>query len=454
LINDKATTFAIIGKPNNGKSSIISTLTFDDRIAVADEIGTTKFKSKYTYKYNGKDICHFYDTPGFENAEKIYDNLENNPIDISIKKKLEKYLQDVKKEKSITSKSIEIIEAVLDCDFVVFVINISKDFNINEIGYELEILKKLSQDVIVLFNQIDKNNYKENWKKILLDEYDIKNTYTIDPLNSQYENIIKIFTSIYSKNSEKYESNQLDKVLITYRNHYKENMNETIKLISEYLKDTLAIKIDTTREKIKSKEAEYQMVDEINKKEKNVQKEINKIWGYHQVKVIDKREKYNTPINTKLKLTKKEKALISATIGAISTGTATGLLSGGLAAPAGALIGGTVGAAAGYLSDGKLYDYNILKKDAVISIDKKDMDLSMILLQRILYYTKVIINHGHANRTAIEIEKIEKVELSNYKKDIFKIHKSFVCDENTHEYLEKLNELLKDKVKEYIKYDF
>lgn len=60
--NDKAT-FAVIGKPNNGKSSIISTLTFDDRIEIADEIGTTKKSIKYSYKYNNQEICSYFDNP-------------------------------------------------------------------------------------------------------------------------------------------------------------------------------------------------------------------------------------------------------------------------------------------------------------------------------------------------------------------------------------------------------
>lgn len=51
---NKHANFAVIGKPNNGKSTIISTLTFDDRIEIADEIGTTKKSAKYLYNYMEK----------------------------------------------------------------------------------------------------------------------------------------------------------------------------------------------------------------------------------------------------------------------------------------------------------------------------------------------------------------------------------------------------------------
>ncbi len=58
--------FAVIGHPNEGKSSVVSTLTEDDRIRVSRTPGETTVSKQYTVKIDGEDIIRFVDTPGFQ----------------------------------------------------------------------------------------------------------------------------------------------------------------------------------------------------------------------------------------------------------------------------------------------------------------------------------------------------------------------------------------------------
>ncbi len=58
--------FAVLGHPNEGKSSVVSTLSEDDQIRVSQVPGETTVSRTYTVKIDGKEIIRFVDTPGFQ----------------------------------------------------------------------------------------------------------------------------------------------------------------------------------------------------------------------------------------------------------------------------------------------------------------------------------------------------------------------------------------------------
>ena len=58
--------FAVLGHPNEGKSSVVSTLTEDDQISVSRIPGETTVSRSYTVKIDGEEIIRFVDTPGFQ----------------------------------------------------------------------------------------------------------------------------------------------------------------------------------------------------------------------------------------------------------------------------------------------------------------------------------------------------------------------------------------------------
>ncbi|MCG8531816.1 MAG: GTPase/DUF3482 domain-containing protein, partial [Desulfovibrionales bacterium] len=58
--------FAVVGHPNEGKSSVVSTLTEDDSIKISPIPGETTRSGSYTVEIDGKQIIRFVDTPGFQ----------------------------------------------------------------------------------------------------------------------------------------------------------------------------------------------------------------------------------------------------------------------------------------------------------------------------------------------------------------------------------------------------
>ncbi len=62
--------FAIVGHPNEGKSSVLSTLSEDDSVRISPVPGETTECRTFPVKIDGREIIRFIDTPGFQNPRQ------------------------------------------------------------------------------------------------------------------------------------------------------------------------------------------------------------------------------------------------------------------------------------------------------------------------------------------------------------------------------------------------
>ena len=62
--------FAVVGHPNKGKSSIVSTLARNDRVAVSMQSGTTVVAETFDIEI-GRARYQLIDTPGFQRPRKV-----------------------------------------------------------------------------------------------------------------------------------------------------------------------------------------------------------------------------------------------------------------------------------------------------------------------------------------------------------------------------------------------
>ena len=67
--SDTVLTFAIVGHPNEGKSSVVSTLTEDDSVRITPIPGETVKCQTFPVVVDGREIVRFVDTPGFQSPK-------------------------------------------------------------------------------------------------------------------------------------------------------------------------------------------------------------------------------------------------------------------------------------------------------------------------------------------------------------------------------------------------
>jgi GTPase Era involved in 16S rRNA processing len=495
-MRSKIPTFAVIGKPNNGKSSLISALTFKDEIGVSAETGTTVVSEIYHYIYKDNILCSFFDTPGFESAKTIWafikKNEERREEDI-----LKDFISSQYSNKNL-SKDIEILKAILESDFLIFMINISENVNINTIGNQLRIIKFINKPKLVAFNKIGTKDYSNEWRKILK-EYNLTTIVDINPLTANFNNTAILYEKLKKVTSTNDERKALDKVISINKEHIKINKVRSANIISKMLQEILQLKYKYKNKKIKEKLTDEDKVNILNiyrnkiyEIENIAKKKVGEIWGYKEVKIIDYREEIDSNANSELGIAKNGivgfSAVGGAIIGAIgATGTTAGI--GATAASIGAactagvgatstatgvgaactttsigLAGtvasiGTIGIASGaisFLLVGGL-TYAGMKKyfpnrEIIHQIDKNNYDVTFIVLKRSLEHLNKIIEHGHANRQDVIILKDSKTWKFNsewsFQKDeikaIKKIHTELVKDKNSHEHRGNLAQIIKN----------
>lgn len=455
-MKNNAPTFAFIGKPNNGKSSMISALTFDDRIEVSKSVGTTTKAVQYSYIYNKRVVCNFFDTPGFEQAKKIVSFIKEYQSEYFGNSIFNAFIAQYSTDTQI-QKDIEILHAILASDFIIFVIDISQHYNKNVIGYEFEILHFLKKPILILLNKIQEHDYTKEWKEAL-SQHNLTNIYPINPLNSSYTNIDTIYKNLYTVDATLQQKQFLDQLLHLHRIHYQEkkilSAKEIASMIVEILQFESNMKFQESEvDEILQKKALEEYQEAIYKIERKSKKRVEQIWGYYQIKVLDESVNIDAKESIDLGVTKNRLALIGASIGALG-GSAivapTAIFDAGFTTAIVATIGGVLGAKTAYELGNKFSSFMISNHKIIHKMDAKNFNATFILLKRSLEHLYRLIKHGHANREAIIIPKDPMLwhftKEWNFQKDeenkIAIFHKSIVKDENTKEIEKQLCELL------------
>jgi len=424
----KAPRIAFIGKPNNGKSSIISALTMDDRIKVAPEAGTTKQVNEYIYKdKNGSTIAVFYDTPGFEHPKKIYQFLLSHTLADAIE-----HFSDEKYK-----KDVEILKAINESDVLSFVVDSSNTPDIHTHGYEIGILNLSKRPSIIVLNPHSKENRNEEWREFLK-RFNLVKITEFNPLKSGFSQINEFFETL-----EKFHPD-IKELKKWHKEDFENRLNRSFELIADKIYElvTYEYKGKLNKSSAKLKEEYFK---NLNKIEKSLKNELKKLWGYYETPVVD----------TSFKLEDKQ---FSKDIGfsrakLIALGIVLGILvsviDGGLTLASfitAALIGGVVGASIKEVTD-KLTNTVTFRLD-----EKKGHFVMLTSILRSLEFLDTLLNHGHANRSEIKISddiKNWKYKVDSFTKDEQKelnaIFKSFIEQKEVIKNKEKLKTLLKDK---------
>lgn len=146
--NDEILKFAVIGRPNVGKSSLVNAILGEERQIVSDVAGTTRDSADSRFTYDHQDYL-VIDTAGMRKKGKVYENIEKYSI-------------------------IRSLKAIERCDVAVIVIDaesgiIEHDKHI--VSYALEAGKALCLVVNKWDTIKDKDAALKEWKKRLDNEF-------------------------------------------------------------------------------------------------------------------------------------------------------------------------------------------------------------------------------------------------------------------------------------------
>ncbi len=154
--------FAVLGHPNEGKSSVVSTLTEDDQIRVSPMPGETTASSAYTVKIDGREIIRFVDTPGFQVPQQTLAWFRNytGPADQIV----DQFIRSVEKD-PFYADECELFRPVARGAGIIYVVDGSRPVREDDLA-EIEILRLTGRPRMAVINsKTDQKDYSQDWKE-------------------------------------------------------------------------------------------------------------------------------------------------------------------------------------------------------------------------------------------------------------------------------------------------
>ncbi len=438
--------FAVVGHPNKGKSSIVSTLAFDDAVQISDTPGSTTKKQSFPLTVDGKILYELFDTPGFQRARRVLAWLEKHDVPADKKHEVVQAFINEHKEDERFQDEIELLEPIMAGAGIIYVVDGSKPYG-EEYEAEMEILRWTGQPSMALINLIDDTNYVEEWKRAL--GHYFKMVRVFNPMEADFTQHLNLLESMAQLNEE--WTDPVKTSIILFKQYHEQMFEQSASSITQLVHHSLShieqlslTHEDATAEEREEIQEKYQM--QLRTYELESQKKIEKIWNHDHLQKVQESllfegmDLFSKESASIFGLTRKELLITGATGGAV-TGAGIDLLFGGstllLGSAIGALVGGS-GVFFGFneLSDIKVLGQNLGKKYLEIG-PMKNLNFPYILLNRALYHASEVASRSHALRSVAK----------------FEMGKSFTerwMDESTRKSLEKFHSKFRsgDEVKE------
>jgi hypothetical protein len=158
--------FAVVGRVNRGKSSIIATLAEDDSIAISPLPGTTRRAARYDVALDGEVLFRLIDTPGFEDAARALAWMQRDrPTADQHRARVAAFRQTFTGTEEFVEEC-ELLGPVLEGAAILYVVDGSTPFRENVMA-EVEILRWTGQPRMALVNRSQGGVYLEAWHAAL-----------------------------------------------------------------------------------------------------------------------------------------------------------------------------------------------------------------------------------------------------------------------------------------------
>ncbi len=430
--------FAVVGHPNKGKSSIVSTLAFDDSVQISDTPGTTTKKRSFPLKVDGKVLYELFDTPGFQRARRVLAWLKKHDVSADKRHEVVQAFINEHKEDERFNDEVELLEPIMAGAGIIYVVDSSKPYG-EEYEAEMEILRWTGQPSMALINLIDDTNYVEEWKRALGQYF--KMVRRFNPMKATFSQHLLLLESIAQLKEEWVVP--VGESIVLFKRFHTQMLEESATAITKLMQHTLSHVeqyplSETDATKSEENEVQLRYKEVLRKLEKESQQRIERIWKHNHLEkeqeklLFDGMDLFSEQSASIFGLTRKELLITGATGGAM-TGAGIDLLLGGSTFLLGSALGAVLGGSSAFLGFNELSDVKVLGK----SLGKRYLEVGpmeninfpYILLGRTLFHANMIANRSHAMRDRVQLSKNdtfkEKWLDEELRKSLEKYHKMF-----------------------------
>ena len=228
--NNRAS-FAVVGHPNKGKSSIVSTLARNDDINISQQSGTTTKANHYRID-TGQGGFELIDTPGFQRPQKVLKWLKNKATSADqYANAIKSFVEDESCKLNFPDE-VELLTPLVNGAAILYVVDGSRPYG-TEYETEMEILRWTGRPSMALINPIESDEYIVPWKNALHQFFKLVKVF--NPMNADLDKQILLLNS-FALLEPKWKNN-LDLVAEDLLNQEKQFVHQSITILADLLVD-------------------------------------------------------------------------------------------------------------------------------------------------------------------------------------------------------------------------
>ena len=441
--------FAVVGHPNKGKSSIVSTLSHDDSIHISTRSGTTSDATSFRVKSNASGY-ELIDTPGFQRPHKVLDWLKKRASSAEMRSSaVADFVSDEQCQEQFPDE-VKLLKPLVDGAAILYVVDGSRPYG-QEYEAEMEILRWSGQPSMALINPIESSDYVKPWKNAL--EQYFKMVRVFNPMDAEFEKQIELMQAFAHLNPEWTE--QLNSVVQSLEQQREQQRHTTATILARLVEDLcyhrVAQKvIDKHQASLIQGILEKKYIQWMIDREQQSIKELFANYKHFQIEYsIDELtmppDLFDCEQWYMWGLDKKQLAAVASIAGA-TTGAAVDMAVAGSSFMLGAIGGGIAGFTSAWFGAEKLQSLNLkglpLGGYEASFGPMKNKNFPYVVIARYLYIYQQISRRTHALRDKIHIqendlnEQISTLEKSTQKS----LHQ--ICDKLTKQKHMEINRLI------------
>jgi GTPase Era involved in 16S rRNA processing len=399
-----------MGHPNAGKSSVVATLTENDRIAIDKRAGTTTRSDEYPVIIDGKTIMTFIDTPGFQNPSDILEWFQAHPDE----RDLAGAFLATHADNPLYSHDCALMQPVAAGAGIILVVDGSKRIKEKD-RVEMELLRLTGRPRMAILNNLTANDkHMPAWQDALNKSFNSVREFNAH--RATYAERIALLKALKAID-QRWEP-MLDQTVRAFQRDWERRIDQSVTTILELLRKALTHRVtkvikvddlgsDDERAAIKTRLTDA-LQDDLRRMESEAQDAVrahfrHNVWHLPPESLLQK-DLFSDEVGEALGLSRHKLVLASTAAGA-ATGGAIDLGVGGLSLGLAAAIGAATGGVLGVLGTAALAKVDIQR---TLGVERFTMGpvtnprFPFVLLDRIILYCGRAMNWAHGRQAADE----------------------------------------------------
>jgi small GTP-binding protein len=270
--------FAVVGRVNKGKSSVIASLIENDDVKISPRPGTTTDCVRYDVDEEGRVLFTVIDTPGFEDAPRMLHWLREREGTAADRVAL---VRSFVEEFSATDDFVQeckLLEPILEGAAILYVVNGEEPYRKNYEA-EMEILRYTGQPAMALINWSEDGDYVEDWENALNQYFKLVRFF--DAHHVTWRDRRKLLEAFQVLEPQWEEA--LAEALRVLETEQQRRLHEVSSIITDLLVDSLTFNLvvvlpDSTALRFEREKLEKRFHDELRQKEAKAHRAMARVY--------------------------------------------------------------------------------------------------------------------------------------------------------------------------------